>query len=102
MNCRSWLWKRNGFLMPPNSLKNFEIQKYYQDEPRFNGVYYRNNFPAKIKDRANVINLVEYADVGTHWIALFCRRNRKLKQFILPFNVEHVLMKLKNFLGIKT
>ena len=24
---------------------------------------------------AYVINLDEYADVGTHWIALFCNRN---------------------------
>ena len=25
--------------MPPHPLINFEIQKYYQNEPRFNGVY---------------------------------------------------------------
>ena len=88
--------------MPPHPLTNFEIQKCYQNETRFNGVYFRNNLPKKIKDGTYVINLDEYADVGTHWIALFCRRNRKLKQFIFPFDVEHVLMKLKNFLGIKT
>ena len=39
--------------MPPHSLTNFEIQKYYQNEPKFNGVYSRNNFP-KIKDGAYV------------------------------------------------
>ena len=38
-----------GFLMVPNPLTNFEIEKYYQDEPRFNGVYSRNNLPKKIK-----------------------------------------------------
>ena len=27
-----------GFLMPPHPLTNFEIQRYYQNEPRFNGV----------------------------------------------------------------
>ena len=72
-NCRSWLWKRMGFLMPPHSLINFEIQKerYCQNESRFNGVYSRNNLPGKIKDGAYVTNLDEYADVGTHWIALF-------------------------------
>ena len=37
-----------GFLTPP--ITNFEIQKYYQNEPRFNGVYSRNNLPKKIKD----------------------------------------------------
>ena len=35
--------------MPPHSLTNFEIQKYYQNEPKFNGVYSRNNL-SKIKD----------------------------------------------------
>ena len=31
--------------MPPHPLTNFEIQKYYQNEPRFNGVYCRDNLP---------------------------------------------------------
>ena len=39
----SWHWKRWGFLMLPHSLTNFEIQKYYQNELRFNGVYSRDN-----------------------------------------------------------
>ena len=39
MNCKSWLWKRMEFLMPPHPFKNFEIQKYYENEPRFSGVY---------------------------------------------------------------
>ena len=29
--------------MPPDSLTNFEIQRYHQKEPRFNGVYSRNS-----------------------------------------------------------
>ena len=36
--------------MPPHPLSNFEIQRYYQNEPRFNGVFSRNNPPKKIKD----------------------------------------------------
>ena len=55
--------------MPPHSLTNFEIQKYYQNEPKFNGVYSRNNL-SKIKDGAYIINLDEYESIGTHWIAL--------------------------------
>ena len=39
-----------GFLIPPHPLKNFEIQKYDQNEPTFNGVFSRNNLPKKIKD----------------------------------------------------
>ena len=33
--------------MPPHPLTNFDIQKYYQKEPKFNGVYSRNNLPKK-------------------------------------------------------
>ena len=48
--------------MPPHPLTNFEIQKYYQNEPRFNGVYSRDNL-RKIKDKAYIINLDEYSDM---------------------------------------
>ena len=37
--------------MSPNPLTNFEIRRYHQNEPRFNGVYYRDNLPITIKDR---------------------------------------------------
>ena len=60
--------------MPPYPLKIFEIQKYYQNEPKFNGVYSTNNLP-KIKDRAYIINLDEYKSIGTHWIALYVDNN---------------------------
>ena len=60
--------------MPPHPLTNFEIQKYYQNEPRFNGVYSRDNLP-KIKDGAYVINLDEYSDIGIHWVALYVHNN---------------------------
>ena len=46
---KSWYWKRMGFLMPPYPLTNFEIQKYYKNKPRFNGVFSRNNLPQKNK-----------------------------------------------------
>ena len=36
-----------GFLTPPHPLINFEIQKDYQNEPRFNGAFSRNNLPKK-------------------------------------------------------
>ena len=47
--------------MPPDPLTNFEIQKFYQNESRFNGVFSRDNLP-KITDRAYIINLDEYSD----------------------------------------
>ena len=43
--------KRNAFFMPPHPLTNFEIQRYYQNEPRFNGVYPKNNLPKKQRMR---------------------------------------------------
>ena len=52
--------------MPLHPLTNLEIQKHYLNKPRFNGAYSRNNFPKKIIDRGYVINIDEYADVGTH------------------------------------
>ena len=61
--------------MPPHPLTNFEMQKYYQNKSIFNGVYSRNYLPKKMKDGAYVINLDEYADVGTHWIPLFVLDN---------------------------
>ena len=52
--------------MTPHPLTNFEIQKY-QNEPRFNDVYSRDNLPerssVKIKDGTYVINLDEYSDI---------------------------------------
>ena len=64
-----------GFLILLHPLTNSKIQKYYKNDPRFNDVFSTNNLPKKIKDGAYVINVDEYADVGTHWIALFCNRN---------------------------
>ena len=39
-----------GFLMLPHPLANFEIQRYYQNEPRFDDAFSRNNLPKIIKD----------------------------------------------------
>ena len=52
--------------MPHHPLTNFEIQKYYNNEPRFNGLYSRDKLPDKIKDETYVINLHENPDIGTH------------------------------------
>ena len=80
-------------------LATFEIQKYYQNELRFNGVYSKKNLPKKIKDGAYVINLVEYADVATQWIDLFCNRNEIV--YFDSFGVEHVPEEIKEFVGNK-
>ena len=59
--------KLNFVLTTPATLTNFKIQKYL-NEPRFDGVYSRNNLP-KLNDGAFVINLDEYESIGgTYWI----------------------------------
>ena len=57
--------------MIPYPLTNFEVKAHYQNEPRFNGVYSKENLPVKTKDGAYVVTLDEYSDIGTHWIALY-------------------------------
>ena len=42
------------FLMPPHPLTNFEIKKHYENKPRFNGVFSRDNMPKTTKDGAYV------------------------------------------------
>ena len=88
-----------GFLMLPHPLTNFEIQKYYENEPRFNAVFSRDNLTKKIKDGAYVINFDEYPDTGTHWIALFCKKNDIT--YFDSFGVEHIPEEIKGFIGNK-
>ena len=93
--------KKTGFLMPPHPLTNFEIQKYYPNEPTFNGVYFRNNLPKKIKDLAYVINLDDYADVDTHIRLLYVVVGIKL--FITIVLVLNMFLKrLKTLSCIKS
>ena len=84
------------FLIPPHPLTNFEIQKFFKNEPRFNGVFSRNNLPKKIKDEAYIINFDEYADVGTHWIGLFCKKDKIV--YFDSFGVEYIPEENKEFI----
>ena len=91
--------------MPPHPLTNFEIQKYYQNEPKFNGVYSRDNLP-KIKDGAYVINLDEYSDIGTHLVALYVNNNNNNNNnnsvtYFDSFGVEHNAKEIKAFIDSK-
>ena len=84
--------------MLPHSLTNFKIQKHYQNEAKFNGVYSRNNLP-NIKDEAYVINLDDYKSIGTHWIALYVNGNNT--KYFDSFGVEHIPKEIKKFIGNK-
>ena len=75
-------------LMSPHPLINFEIQNYYQNKPKFNGVYSRNNLP-KIEDGAYVKHLNECESILTHWMVLYVNGNNVT--YFDSFGVEHIL-----------
>ena len=85
--------------MLPHPLTNFEIMKYYEDKPKFNGVYSGDNLPNKIKDGAYVINLDENSDIGTHWVALYAKNNDIA--YFDSFGVEHIPKEIKVFIKNK-
>ena len=58
MELKDLVMDLKNFLIPHHPLKNFEIQKYFENEPRFNGVFSRDNLPKTIKNGAYVINLM--------------------------------------------
>ena len=74
------------------------MQKYYQNEHRFNSVYLRDNLH-RIKDGAYVINLDEYSDIGTHWVALCVQNNNKNVIYFDFFGVEHIPKEIKIFIS---
>ena len=84
--------------MPPHPLTNFDKQKYYQNESILNGVYSRDNL-LKMKDGAYVINLEEYSDIGTHWIALYVQTNDVT--YFDSFGVEHIPEEINAFINNK-
>ena len=73
--------------MPAYSLTNFEIQKYYQNEPKFNEIYSRNDL-SKISDGAYIINLDEYESIGNHWIGFYV--NAENVTYFDSFSVENI------------
>ena len=62
------IWNKSLTLL--HTLNNIEIINYFNNKPRFNGVFSRKNLP-KIKDRAFVIHLDGKKSKGTHWVSLF-------------------------------
>ena len=76
-------------------LANLEIQKYHQNETRFNEVCSRDNLPNKIKDGVYVINSDWYSDIVTHWIALYALNN---VTYFDSFSVEHIPKQILKFI----
>ena len=84
---------------PKHLLTNFEIQEYYQNEPRFNGAFSRDNLPNSIRNGAYVSNLEKYHDIGTHWVALYA--NNKIITYFDSFGVEHIPREIMKFIARK-
>ena len=84
-------------LLPFHPLTNIEVNEYYKNEPRFNGVYSRNNF---FKRGAYVINLDEYENTGTHWVALFVKTNEAI--YFDSFGIEHIPKEINKFINNDT
>ena len=92
--------KKLNSLLPFHPLTNIELSEYYKNEPRFNGVYSRNNLPNKIKKGAYVINLDEYENTGTHWVSLFVKANEVI--YFDSFSVEHIPKEINKFIDNDT
>ena len=84
--------------MLPHPLTNFEIQKYYENEPKFNGVYSKYDL-SEIKDGAYIINLDDHEAIGTHWISLYV--NVKNVTYFDSFGVEHLSKEIIKLIGNK-
>ena len=84
--------------MSPHPLTNFEIQKYYQKEPKFNGIYSKNNLP-KMKDGTYLIIVDEFKSIGTHWISLYV--NPENVKCFDNLGVEHIPKEIRKFIGNK-
>ena len=84
--------------MLPHPSTNFETQKYYQNEPKFDGVFSKNNL-SNIKDGEYVIYFDEFKSVRTHWIALYVNYNNAT--YFDSFRVEHIPKQIKTFIGSK-
>ena len=91
--------KKLNSLLSFHPLTNMEINEYYKNEARFNGVYSRNNLPNKIKKGAYVINLDEYENTGTHWVALFVKP--KYTVYFDSFGIEHIPKEINKFIRSK-
>ena len=83
-------------MSPPHPLTNFEIEKYFEDELLFNGVYSRNKLPKITQDGGYVVNLDDMGQSGTHWVAIFINDDRAT--YFDSFGVEHLPEEVKRFL----
>ena len=87
-----------------NKKVDFQIQRYYQNEPKFNGIHSRNKL-LKIKDGAYVSSLDEFKSIGIHWIALYVNGDDGSTSYdgtyFDTFGFEHISKEIKKFIRNK-
>ena len=83
--------------MSSPALTNSEIQKHYQKEPKFNGVYSRSNL-SEIKDGTYIINLNKCESIGTRLVAYV---NGDNVTYVHSFGVEQIPNEIRKFIGNK-
>ena len=99
MGSKSWKCNetKKGLLMLLHPLANLQIQRYFQNKPKFKDVYLQNNLLNTVQDRTYVVNLDKYKSMQTHWIALYGNGNSVA--YFDGFGVEHIPEKIKRFTG---
>ena len=80
-------------------LTEFEVQKYYQHEPKFNGLYSKNKL-TKIKGWSICNNIDAFKSIATHWIALYVNGNTVI--YFDSFGGEHIPKEIEKFIGTKS
>ena len=78
--------------MLPHPLTNLEIQKYDQNEPKFNGVCSKKNLP-KTMNWTYIVKLDEYESIATHLIDLYVDDNNIT--YVDSFGVERIPKEIK-------
>ena len=86
-------------MSPPHPLTNFDIEKYYENVPQFNGCFSRNSLPKRAKDGGYIVNLDDLGKPGTHWVALFIQKGNAV--YFDSFGVERLPKEIKWFLNGK-
>ena len=80
-------------------MTNFEIEKYFKNQPKFIGVYSRNNLPSVARDGGYVVNLDERGSTGTHWVAIHIKGPKAT--YFDSFGIEHIPNEVLRFLNKK-
>ena len=91
--------KKLNSLLPFHPLTNIEISEYYTKNQDLMVHILEIIYQKKIKKGAYVINLDEYENTSTHWIALFVKTNEVI--YFDSFDIEHIPKEIEHAIGNK-